>query len=61
MKTIVVEYTPADRVLIDREITGHVTEVSVLPGPRILYQVSWMHNGDSRKDYFDGFRLEAAP
>lgn len=57
-RCVPVEHFPGERVVIDGEIAGWVTEVSCLPG-RILYQVAWMHNGDSRKDYFDFFRLTA--
>jgi hypothetical protein len=59
-KMVAVEYVPGEQVMLDKEITGYVTEVCIFT-QRILYEVRWMHNGDSRKDYFDGFRLKAVP
>jgi hypothetical protein len=69
------EYEPGQRVLIEGEIPGVITEICIFaaepklnttsngrimtPNYRILYEVRWIHNGDSRKDYFDVFRLKA--
>ena len=59
MKAIRVDFAPGDEVKIDNEIVGFVIEVSCSLG-RKVYRVAWMHNGDSRSDYFDSFRLRAA-
>lgn len=62
-KTASFDYLPNDHVLIDKEIPGWVIGVFILPaesGYRVVYNVGWIHNGDSRHDDFDGFRLSAA-
>lgn len=44
----------------DKAITARVIEIAVQPG-RTMYRIAWIHNGDLKLEYVDGFLLELAP
>jgi hypothetical protein len=63
MPHYVVPFDFGEAVYIDNdtELVGRVLAVMVKGGEGCLIQVGWIHNGDSKSDWFHSWRLRKAP
>lgn len=53
------DFDLGDEIVIDNEHIAFITAVCFRPGV-VEYQCSWWHNGDTKRDWFDAWRLRYA-
>ena len=53
-RELMLKYCIGDRVGIDGCI-GFITGISIKGNWHVLYEITWMHNGDQKQKWFDEF------